>query len=161
MTRLISRRTFASLSALAGAPLIAAAAEDDKLKSEFLLTIVVQTEHPSALGDRLIVPVSGGTFEGPKLKGSILPPSGDWITRRPDGSRVVDVRLLLETNDAQKIYMTWRGIAHTVQGQGLHARITPLFETAATQYSWLNDVVSVGIYQPIPGKVSYRVYQIL
>jgi len=38
---------------------------------------------------------------------------------------------------------------------------TPVFEAAAARYSWLNDAVSVGVYQPVPGKVRYRVYQIL
>jgi hypothetical protein len=50
----------------------------------------------------LIVPISGGTFAGPRLKGTIILPSGDWVAQRPDGSRVLDVRILLQTDDGTK-----------------------------------------------------------
>jgi len=58
------------------------------------------------MAGRLIVPISGGTFTGPRLKGTIVLPSGDWVVQRPDGSRVLDVRILLQTDDGQKIYMS-------------------------------------------------------
>jgi hypothetical protein len=70
MTQLISRRTFAKLSVLSGAPLVVAAAEEEKLQSEFLLRLVLEAQPPNIVGNRVIVPVSGGTFEGPKLKGT-------------------------------------------------------------------------------------------
>ena len=155
MTWLMSRRTFAKLSAVAGAtPLVAGPAEEERLQSELLLRIVLEARPPTTVGDRLIVDVSGGTFEGPRLKGTILGPSGDWIQRRRDGSNVLDVRLLLVTDDTQNIYMSWHGIAHApVQGGALVARTTPLFETGAPRYAWLNNVVSIGVYQPMPGKI--------
>ena len=53
------------------------------------------------------MPVSGRTFTGPRLKGTIIPPGGDWIVQRPDGSRILDVRLLLQTDDGQKLYVSW------------------------------------------------------
>lgn len=87
-------------------------AQDDKLQSEFLLDLTLDAQTPqnlgSAGGGRLIVPVSGGTFAGPRLKGTIIPPGGDWIVQRPDGSRILDVRILLQTDDGQKIYVSWR-----------------------------------------------------
>jgi Protein of unknown function (DUF3237) len=64
------------------------------------------------------------------LRGTVVLPSGDWVVQRPDGSRVLDVRILLQTDDGQKIYMSWRGIAYTPQGGELWARIVPMFETA-------------------------------
>ena len=89
------------------------------------------TNLPTANGGRLIVPISGGTFNGPHLKGTIIRPSGDWVVQRPDGSLVLDVRLLLQTDAGQKIYMSWRGIAYTPPGGTLWARIMPMFETAS------------------------------
>jgi len=141
-------------------------AEGDKLQSEFLFDLNLEAETPqnlgSAGGGRLIVPVSGGTFAGHGLKGTIVAPGGDWIVQRPDGSRVLDVRILLQTDDGQKIYMSWRGIAYAPPGGGaLFARIVPLFETAAPKYAWLNNVVAVGVYRPDLGKIAYRVYRIL
>jgi hypothetical protein len=62
-------------------------------------------------GNRVVVPVTGGTFKGPRLKGTVVGPGGDWIVARPDGASVLDLRILLQTDDAQKIYMNCRGIA--------------------------------------------------
>ena len=140
----------------------AGAAADDVLQSEFLLDLVIETGSANVLGaDRVVVPVSGGTFEGPTLKGTIVSPGGDWIVRRPDGSMALDVRLLLQTDDAQKISMTWRGISYTPPGGTQYARILPLFETGAAKYDYMNHLVAVGVNRPMPGKVAYRIYRIL
>jgi uncharacterized protein DUF3237 len=140
-------------------------ATPDTLQSEFLLDLVLDTQPPHNIGsiavNRIIVPVSGGTFEGPSLKGTTVGPGGDWIVARPDGSSVLDVRLVLQTDDAQTIYVTWRGISYTPQGRTQYARIVPVFETSAAKYTWLNSIVSVGVHRPMPGKVAYRVYRIL
>ena len=73
------------------------------------MDLILDTQPANNIGsigvNRVIVPVSGGTFDGPKLKGTVLP-GADWIVRRPDGSSVLDVRIILQTDDAQKIYMT-------------------------------------------------------
>src|SRR5262249_23757117 len=102
---------------------------EDKLQSEFLFDLKLETGTPqnlgSAGGGRLIVPVSGGTFSGHGIKGTIVAPGGDWIVQRPDGSRILDVRILLQTDDSQKIYMSWRGIAYSSPGGVLFARILP------------------------------------
>ena len=141
------------------------AAADDKLQSEFLFDLVLEAQRPTNLatadGGRLILPISGGTFSGPRLKGAIVPPSGDWVVQRPDGSRVLDVRILLQTDDGQKIYMSWRGIPYTPPSGTLWARIVPMFETASEKNAWLNNVVAVGVYRPDLGKIAYRVYRIL
>jgi hypothetical protein len=169
----LTRRTFAKLSAAAAAtavePLLAssrlaASAQDDKLQSEFLLNLTLDTQpaHETGAGGGglLVVPVSGGTFEGPRMKGTVIGPGGDWIVERPDGSRVLDVRILLQTDDAQTIYMSWRGIAYTPPGGQLVARILPMFETRAPRYVWLNNVIAVGVYRG-GGKIAYRIDQIL
>jgi len=171
----LTRRTFATFSVTAAATalglvltitcLAATAAksesgtrapQDDKLQSEFLLDLTLEAQTPhnlgSAGGGRLIVPVSGGSFAGPRLKGAIVPPGGDWVVQRADGSRLLDVRILLQTDDGQKIYMSWRGIAYAPPGGALNARIVPMFETAAPKYAWLNNVVTVGVYRPDLGR---------
>lgn len=182
-TDLMTRRTFAQLSAVAAGAFVApaliaadttqttgatsptAAADNENLQSELLFDLVFDKGAANVVGfpggNRVIVPVLGGTFEGPKLKGTIASPSGDSIVARPDGSSLLDLRLLLQTDDAQKIYMACRGIAYTQEGGALFARLLPLFETGATKYTWLNNVVAVGVYRPVPGKIGYRVYRIL
>lgn len=147
------------------APTPAPVGEDHQLHSEFLLDLVLVRGRANNVGsvglNRVVVPVSGGTFEGPKLKGTIVAPSGDWILARPDGSSILDLRVVLQTDDNQKVYMTCRGIAYTEPNGTLHARILPVFETGAPEYLWLNNVVAVGVYRQVPGKVAYRIYMIL
>jgi Protein of unknown function (DUF3237) len=140
-------------------------AQSYTLQSELLMDLTLEAQSPhevgGAGGGRLVVPVSAGTFEGPRMKGAVASPSGDWILERPDGSRLLDVRLLLQTDDAQTIYVSWRGIAYTLPGGALFARILPVFETRAPKYAWLNNVISVGVYRGLPGRIAYRVYRIL
>ena len=80
--------------------------------------------------------------------------------QRPDGSRVLDVRILLQTDDGEKIYVSWRGIAYTPPGGAFNARILPVFETMAPKYAWLNNVVAVGVYRADLGKIAYRIYRL-
>jgi uncharacterized protein DUF3237 len=132
----MTRRRFVKISAVAAGAAIVAAGRDlgaqDSLESAFLLDLEITTgarrSVASVGGTRIIVPVVGGTFDGPKLKGTINEPSGDWIMQRSDGSNVLDVRLPLRTNDEQSIYMAWRGIASTPLNGSLNARIAPTFE---------------------------------
>ena len=74
--------------------------------------------------------MSGGTFEGAKLKGTVLP-GGDWIIRRPDGSSVLDVRIILQTSaTARRSYMTRRGDQLTTpeEAAAQYWRIAPAFD---------------------------------
>ena len=67
-------------------------------------------ETPS--GNRRIGLVAGGTFEGPKLRGTVLPGGADWIIGRPDGVTTLDVRIVLQTDDGAAIGLTYRGLRH-------------------------------------------------
>ena len=139
--------------------------KDIQLRSELLFDLVFERGPATAVGspggNRVVVPVSTGTFEGPKLKGTVIAPSGDAIILRQDGTGVLDLHLLLQTDDGQKILMTCRGIGYPNPDGTLFARLQPLFETGAEKYAWLNKVVAIGVFHQVPGKISYRIYQIL
>jgi hypothetical protein len=108
-----------------------------------------------------VVGVVGGTFEGPTLKGTVVGPGADWPLRINDTLRVLDVRTLLVTDDDAKIYATYRGIIHTPPGGERYWRTTPIFETDAPKYAWLNSIVAVGVSYTVPQRVAYRIFQIL
>src|SRR5262249_43448020 len=93
----IDRRSFAAIAAAAlaaaGLPAELSAQEGgDTLKSELLMEVMFDVAAPQNLGARLIVPVTGGTFTGPKLKGTALPGGSDAILRRADGASLLNVR---------------------------------------------------------------------
>ena len=127
------------------------------------------------LGRRRIAPVSGGTFEGDRLHGIVLPHAGsDWLLQRADESFQLDVRLTLQTHDGALIGMSYRGVRHAsaevaarlargekVEASEYYLRTTPFFETADKRYAWLNAVIAVGMGDRRSDGVTYDVFEIL
>jgi hypothetical protein len=125
-------------------------------------------------GNRLIFDVTGGTFEGPKLKGKILPSGGDWAVIGPDGVLRLDVRATFETDDGAHIYLQYHGVLTPIEAvQAKAARgessdfgefyfmTAPRFETGDQRYAWLNAIIAVAEGRSGPGWVEYRVYQVV
>lgn len=137
------------------------------LKTEFLFTMSAdlaeaQDVGATPQGNRRIYYVTGGTFEGPKLKGEVLPGGGDWALVRPDGAVQLDVRATLRTGDGELIYTTYRGIIRGApDSPDFYFRTAPMYETASEKYGWLNHIVAVGVGKLTPMGVSYSVYQVL
>lgn len=141
-----------------------AGARPEALKSEFLMDLILETAPAVTIGPRTVVGVTGGTFEGPKLKGTVIGPGADWPMRISDTMRVLDVRTILVTDDDQKIYMTYRGVIRTPpagQPGERYWRTTPIFETDSKKYEWLTQLVAVGVSFTMPQRVCYRIFQIV
>lgn len=134
------------------------------MDAKSLLTLTLQVAFDKMLdigavpaGRRRIAPILGGTFEGERLKGAVLPGGADWVINRPDGVMVVDVRLTLETDDKALIYLTYQGRfvaapetmkrfnrGALLEDHEYSLRVIPRFECGAPRYAWLNDVIAVG-----------------
>ena len=127
------------------------------------------------LGRRRIATVTGGEFRGERLRGSVVgAPAGDWLLQRHDGATVLDVRLLLRTDDGEHIYMSYRGVRHgppevmarlaagaVVDPETYYFRIVPVFETASKKYDWMNRIVAVGTGRREPTGPVYSVHEVL
>jgi hypothetical protein len=127
-----------------------------------------------ACGRRVIAPIIGGTFEGPKLKGIVIPGGADWTLTRPDGIRELDVRVTLKTDSGDLIYMRYRGIDNTkpdiakkiakgepVDPSEYYFRTTPIFETTAQNTRWLNNIVAIGTGRKAARGPVYKVFAVL
>ena len=126
-------------------------------------------------GHRRIATVSGGTFKGERLNGTVQAlPGGDWILVRTDGTMVLDVRLTLETDDKQLVYMSYRGLRHgpkdviarlnageAVDPATYYFRSTPVFETASQKYDWLNRIIAVATGRREATGPIYEVFEVL
>ena len=125
-------------------------------------------------GIRSIVPVTGGEFEGPRLRGKVLPGGGDWLLLRSDGVLELDLRITLETDDHALIHMTFQGLRHgppdavaalgrgeIVDPAGYYFRTVPRFETSAEKYAFLNRVVAVGVGEARPDGAVHTIDEIL
>lgn len=158
----VSRAEARGVQAGGGAP-GPGAPRPEALRSEFLMDLILETQPAVAVGPRTAVAVTGGTFEGPKLRGKVISPGADWPLAVNQNLRILDVRTMLVTDDDQRIYMTYRGVIFSPpQGQGeRYWRTVPTFETDSKKYEWLTQAVFVGVSFTVPQRVSYRIFQIL
>ena len=127
------------------------------------------------LGGRKIATVTGGTFEGERMRGTVMPsPGGDWLLMRTDGVLTLDVRLTLQTDDGAIIYMSYKGLRHgppdvmarlakgeDVDPSAYYFRATPTFETASETYAWTNRIVSIATGRRIATGPIYQVFEVL
>ena len=125
------------------------------LRSQITLA-AVQELGETPLGRRRIIPITGGAFEGARLRGRVLPGGADWQVVRADGLADLDARYTLETDDGALVYVRNRGyrhgapevIARLAKGEAVdpslyYMRTTPCFETGDARYAWLNRLVCV------------------
>jgi hypothetical protein len=107
-------------------------------------TAPTQAIGPGPLGTRVTFPIVGGSFEGDRLRGKVLPGGDDWTVKRLDGVIELDLRVTLETDDGALIHMTFEGIRDDGAPGAPYFRTLPRFETAAAKYSFLNRLLAVG-----------------
>jgi hypothetical protein len=149
------------------------------MSSQPLMTVNILAAPSQKLGTvphgvRTIVPVTGGDFAGPRLRGKVLPGGGDWLLLRPDGVLELDLRITLETDDHALIYMTFQGLRHgppdviAALGRGelvdparYYFRTVPRFETSAEKYAFLNRIITVGVGEARPDGAIHRIDEIL
>jgi len=109
-------------------------------------------------GTLTIFPVTGGSFEGERLRGKVLPGGGDWVTAHANSTLTFDLRITLETDDGGLIHMTFTGVRDDANQ---YFRTTPRFETAAPKYAFLNRLLAVGIGEIHPEGPVHLIEEIL
>ncbi|MBW2271346.1 MAG: DUF3237 domain-containing protein [Deltaproteobacteria bacterium] len=143
-----------------------------------LLKLTGRVAAPTAVGrslsgTRTIYAVTGGEFEGERLRGRILPCGGEWFLQGDEGPGQVDVRMLLETDDGAPIYLRYTGVMKLTpdvmetlsQGKsteyGDFLFLTQArFEAGDERYEWLNQTIAVGEGRVHPDRVEYMLYEV-
>ncbi|KAH7067272.1 hypothetical protein BKA63DRAFT_115066 [Paraphoma chrysanthemicola] len=136
----------------------------------------------TAAGERRLIPITGGYFDGPKIKGQILPGGGDWNAARVDGVVHILAKYTIKADDGTLIYVHNEGYGRasqqTMEGvfgndprkasmakgaDGWYTKTFPRFEVAAGPHGWLNSTCFVGDLLPptVPNHVKIEVYEIL
>jgi hypothetical protein len=128
---------------------------------------------PTPNGFRRIGLIQGGSFEGERLCGEVVS-GNDWQTVRDDSCTKLDVRLLLRTDDGALIVMSYTVLragppevmAALDKGEApdpstYYFRMSPMFETSAKKYDWLNRIISVGIGNRLADGPVYSVFEVL
>ena len=151
-----------------------------KYEMEYVMSYIAMLDQPQVIGPvaeglRLNINVTGGTVDGPKIKGKFIPVGADWLTVRTDGVSVLDVRATIQTDDNALIYLYYIGLAdlgpdgykNFMEGappppEGIDIRTNPWFQTAHPNYQWLarGFFVEVGKAFLDKGEVCYDIYQV-
>jgi hypothetical protein len=154
-------------------------AEMLEIRTRPLFVFEIGVAPPSVIGmtpgyDRRIGEITGGTFEGERLRGKFRTGGSDWQSLRADGAITINVRLVMETDDGALIGMRYRGIRHgpeavidrlakgeVVNPNEYYFRVTPWFETSPGKYDWLNRVVAIAIGHRLPSGPIYNVLEVV
>lgn len=116
---------------------------------EFAFELKVQIDGAFSVGatphgDRFVIPITGGTFEGPAIKGDILPGGADYqLADREAGRTEVEAIYCIRTDDGVSIHVRNWGII--CDGKGEYYFVTaPKFEAPkGSRYEWLNNRIFV------------------
>jgi hypothetical protein len=118
--------------------------------------------HPgdTPFGERNIVPITGGTFTGPQLRGKILPGGWDWQLSARSGCFFLHANYMIQTDDGAIINVDNRG--RSCPKDPAHRGsiyTTPVFEAPLGRYQWLNGGAYVGTLEPttVDGKPAVHI----
>ena len=104
-----------------------------------------ETQH----GQRTIIPITGGTFEGPNIKGTIINGGADYqLNNKATGRTELEAIYCIKTDDGVNIHVRNRGIINSGKDeQGnptFYFKAAPQFEAPAdSKYAWLNNAIFV------------------
>ncbi|GAB6062773.1 DUF3237 domain-containing protein [Deferrisoma palaeochoriense] len=126
------------------------------------------------VGVRRIIPITGGRFEGPRLRGTVLPGGADWQIIRADGVAEVSARYTLQTDDGALVQVDNWGLRHgtpevierlaagePVDPGAYYFRTAPRFQTGHPAYEWLNRTVCIAVGERRAREVLITVYEVL
>jgi len=147
-------------------------------KLEFIFEARVTVGAPQELGDvgkggRRIVPITGGEFSGPDLRGTVLPGGADWQILRSDGVAELEARYTLRTGDGVLIYVRNIALRHgppevmaalaagrVADPASYYFRGATFFETSDTRYAWMTKHIVVCTGARGPDRVTVKFYRL-
>ena len=105
---------------------------------------IENTQH----GRRTVIPITGGTFEGPGIKGTIINGGADYQLANAQGRTELEAIYCIKTDDDIYIHVRNRGIiagGQDADGKPMfYFKATPQFEAPAdSKYGWLNNALFV------------------
>ena len=124
-------------------------------------------------GRRRVIPIAGGEFDGPRLRGTVLAGGADWQVVHPDGMATIDTRYTLQTHDGALVSVATQGVRHgppevlariaageLVDPAEYYFRVSIRYEVAESHYAWLNRIVAVASAVRLADTVVYDAYAV-
>jgi len=149
----------------------------DELPVEHVFDMGVELEPvqfiPTSTGTVMNYVAKGGSFNGPRIRGEVVPGGGDGLVVGSDQVGRVRVRATLRTDDEVLIHYTAGGVIK-IPADGLerlaagerlpfaetYVRTTPVLETSDERYSWLSESVLIGLNELSKDHIDYRIYRV-
>jgi len=146
---------------------------------ELIFTANVAVDPPLDCGDigkgtRRIVPITGGEFSGPKIRGKVLPGGADWQILRSDGVSELEARYTLEADDGALINVRNLALRHgppdvmaalaagrAVEPGSYYFRGATFFETGDARHDWITKCIVVCSGEREPAGVKLNFYRVL
>ena len=100
-------------------------------------------------GKRNVIPITGGTFEGPLLRGTIINGGADYQLISADGKRTtLEAIYSIKTDDGVNIHVRNQGIIYSGKDasgkDSFYFKAAPKFEAPQdSKYNWLNNAIYV------------------
>jgi Protein of unknown function (DUF3237) len=129
---------------------------------------------PAPLGERRVVHILGGTFEGPRMRGEVLAGGADWQIARRDGALELDARYTLREERGGLVQVVSQGLRHgplevmarlgrgeTVDPKDYFFRTVLRFETGAPELAWLNKTIAVASAERQARRVELTAWRLL
>jgi hypothetical protein len=144
----------------------------------FVTELRIKVAKPVDVGDvpagrRRVIEILGGDFDGPLLKGTIIPGGADWQIIRRDDVAQLEAKYMLKTEDGVLVYISNTGLRHgppdvmrklsagePVPPESYYFWTTPVFETSAPQYEWLQKHIFIAQGIRHPDRVVVRVWRV-
>jgi hypothetical protein len=144
---------------------------------EFIFAAHVTVGEPLDLGDvgkgrRRIVPITGGAFSGPTMRGTVLGGGADWQIIRDDGVAELEARYTLRTDDGALIEVRNMALRHgppdvmaalaagrEVSPGSYYFRGATFFETSAERCAWLTKCIVICTGHRDPALVHVEFYR--
>ena len=134
----------------------------------------IQMLGPTPYGERRIIDIQGGTVEGPKLQGKVLPGGADWQIVRSDGVVHLTARYTIATDAGGLVLVNAEGYRHgppdvmaalardeTVDPTRYYFRTAMRFETSDQGAAWLNRILAIGYGARANRQVTIKVHEVL
>ena len=167
-------------AAAAEAPAAIAAPADIKPGLEFVFsaTVTLGTVIEQGTYDgqrRRIVPITGGTVDGPRFRGKVLPGGADWQTLRAgDGNTQIYARYTLQHDDGTIVSIVNPGVrrgpaevmaklaaGEVVDPSLYYFRASPQFDVRPGPHGWLMENTFVCVGKRWPASVALDIYRVL
>ena len=148
------------------------------LQFDFLFTLSADVGElislgPCPLGERRVVYITSGTFEGPAMRGRIVG-GADWQILRSDGVLELDARYAIRDEGGGVVKVVNQGCRHgppdvmakLARGEEVDAvsyffRTTMRFETGSSELAWLNKTIAVATAERKARRVDVRAWRLL